>query len=946
MKKLFILLASAFSLTALNAQISSDPAFIRRGDLTTEFKIIFDASKGSGRMMGQESCYAYVGTVTNKSIDDYDIKYANSWTDTRAKFTLNKVEGEENLWELLIEGGIGKFLNIASNVDVQKLMFVFRTKDGVTFTEHLYYPLVNDGYIVSPKSGEVVLRDKPYSFKAVSTIGEVDSLSLNVIYKAKKDTIKCVKYNTDEITLDATLTTAGTYKIDFNLYNDEKVFNDTLQFRVKRCDKLPVNKPVPSYLKEGINYLPEGKVGLVFRAPLTTSVSVVGDFNNWTESEEYEMYKDSIFYWLEFQVPEVDKYYAFMYRIEGGARLPDPYAEWYLDTSSDTQILDRLDSDFKAIVKNRSGVTGYISVLRHTDPNPYQWKYNEGWEAPNKKDLVVYELCIRDFVSRTKTPSGAKPGITLGSIVEVFDKLDYLDSLGVNAIELMPVMEFDSNESWGYNPAFYFALDKVYATKNQFKEFVDECHRRGIAVILDVAFNHTHQRNTFAQLYWDTSKRKATVDNPWVNYEDKHLWSVDQDLNHEYDGTRQYFKRCLQYWLREYNVDGFRMDLAKGFTQKKTTTDAALSEIDPSRMAILQDYGNAVWEVNPNAYYILEYFTKDEKYMSEYGALPWRNKNYSYGQVAEGVGDGSNFVDASGKGGMLEDGWIGYASSHDEERNFYRAKMYGLGDLKKNEASRLARVPEYIAFATLIPGPKMIWQFDEMGYDINLEYGGANISRKPVPWSEGYQALKYDQVPERKRAYLESCKIINLKTRHPELFRSDVVKLQNCSQANVTKMRKIISTTTKDGEDVYVIVLANFSATQAITNTDIFPKTGKWYDYMTGEEFIVESETQPVTLQKGQLAIYSSIKLDNTVEAEDIQDAIDDISVYPTVVDNYVYAYSFSPIESITVYDETGKIKSSSFNTNEVSMAGLTPGCYFVWVQSNGAVKQFKVLKN
>ncbi|MCQ2350540.1 MAG: alpha-amylase family glycosyl hydrolase [Paludibacteraceae bacterium] len=959
MKKLFILLASVFSLTALNAQISSVPEIIRIGDQTTEFKIIFDATKGSGKMVGQSTCEVYTGLVTTKSVDDYDLKNLSVWTSTASKYKLTKVEGSEDKWELTITGGINKYYGISNTTKVLKLMFMFKTKDRKVFTEPFYYTLTKDGYIVSPKAGENVIVDESvkYNYKAVSTIGEVDSLVLDLIHTVRKDTVRYKAENATEIAFDSAITRIGTYKMELKLYQEEKVVVDSLRFNIKEpTSDMPEIKPMPSYLNEGINYLPGGKVGLVLRAPQTMSATVLGDFNSWEASDEYKMYKDSIFFWSEFTLPideetgkpDTTKYYAFMYRVDGTTKIPDPYAEWYLDTRNDSKILDRLDEDLKNIIRTRMGVSGYISVLRHSDPNPYKWQNNETWQAPLKQDLVIYEVCLRDFATRSKTPQGTAPGTTVGSLAELMEKLDYIEHLGVNAIELMPIMEFDSNESWGYNPVFYYALDKAYATKNLFKEFVDECHGRGIAVILDVAFNHVNMNNTWAKLGWDSKAGKAKADNPWVNRDAKHMWSVEQDLNHEYDGTRQYFRRCLQYWLNEYKVDGFRMDLAKGFTQKKTTTNDALTAVDPTRMNILLDYGNAAWEANPNAYYILEYFVdyQEESAMSNAGALPWRNMNYNFGQAAEGYASGSNFVDSNGKGGMFDNGWVGYASSHDEERNFYRVKQYGAGDLKKNEAARIARVPEYIAFATLIPGPKMIWQFDEMGYDINLEYGGSNIERKPVPWSTGYKALKYDVDGNRCHAYSESSKIIQLRTKHPELFRSNVVTVANSGSASVSTVRKIVSKTQNEsGGYNYVIILANFNATNTLTASAVFPVTGTWYDYMKGTEFTVEDKTQKVTLEPGEMLVYSTLKIDAPVEAEETQDAEDLIMVYPTIVENTIHAYSVNPVESIIVYDAIGSVRATSFNSDEVDMSGMPIGHYYVNVKSNGVSKNFKVVK-
>lgn len=114
------------------------------------------------------------------------------------------------------------------------------------------------------------------------------------------------------------------------------------------------------------------------------------------------------------------------------------------------------------------------------------------FKNPSRDNLVIYELLIRDFD-------------LLHSFDAVKARLDYLQNLGINAIELLPVSEFDGNESWGYNPSFHMALDKYYGTTNAFKSLIDECHSRGIAVILDVVYNHASGQHPYFRLWNDSN---------------------------------------------------------------------------------------------------------------------------------------------------------------------------------------------------------------------------------------------------------------------------------------------------------------------------------------------------------------------------------------------------------------------------------------------------------
>ncbi|NVB76354.1 alpha-amylase family glycosyl hydrolase, partial [Phocaeicola vulgatus] len=119
----------------------------------------------------------------------------------------------------------------------------------------------------------------------------------------------------------------------------------------------------------------------------------------------------------------------------------------------------------------------------------YNWKVND-FKIANPEQLVIYELHLRDFTASS-------------DINGAMGKLSYLKAMGVNAIELMPVQEFDGNDSWGYNPCFFFAMDKAYGTKAMYKQFIDACHEAGMAVILDVVYNHATGNNPLAKLYWD-----------------------------------------------------------------------------------------------------------------------------------------------------------------------------------------------------------------------------------------------------------------------------------------------------------------------------------------------------------------------------------------------------------------------------------------------------------
>ena len=124
---------------------------------------------------------------------------------------------------------------------------------------------------------------------------------------------------------------------------------------------------------------------------------------------------------------------------------------------------------------------------------------------------MIYELLIRDFTAAH-------------TFAVLSDTIDYLKRLGINAIELMPVMEFEGNSSWGYNPDYLFAVDKYYGPKNELKHFIEVAHSKGIAVILDIVCNHQFGQSPLVKLYWDGSAPAAN--SPWFNQVPKHPYNV------------------------------------------------------------------------------------------------------------------------------------------------------------------------------------------------------------------------------------------------------------------------------------------------------------------------------------------------------------------------------------------------------------------------------------
>ena len=244
---------------------------------------------------------------------------------------------------------------------------------------------------------------------------------------------------------------------------------------------------LPEGARPGATLMDNGDLVLVLRAPGKSDVFVVGNFNDWSPVASTRMNRtpDDSTFWLLVPadaLPEDDLLYQ--YAIDDQGRYADPYSTLVLDPVNDEFIGEET---FAGIPDYPDGETeGIVSWLRLDVPD-YNWQ-SDTFTLPDPERMVVYELLVRDFLEDH-------------SFRSLTDTLDYLERLGVNTIELMPVSEFEGNISWGYNPSFHMALDKYYGSPEDFKMLVDMAHSRGMAVVLDVVYNHAFGQSPLVQMW-------------------------------------------------------------------------------------------------------------------------------------------------------------------------------------------------------------------------------------------------------------------------------------------------------------------------------------------------------------------------------------------------------------------------------------------------------------
>ena len=914
MKKHYIFLFAMLCPLLLWAQVTTSPMFITQTG--GSFDIIYDASAGSAGLQGLTTgVYAHIGVITDKSTSTSDWKYVlTPWPDGSNSATANITKNTltyqgNNIWKLSITPTIQSFLGVPSTDVIKKIALVFRNADGTKTGKtssggdilvDVYQAGLNVAF-VNPAANGTTTAGTTLPIKIASSVNAALSIKVN------GTTIK--SSTTDSTTLTTTYNFSSVN--DYTLIASATVSGSTIYDTAYICVPAAVTTATrPAGLKDGINYIDNNTATLIMYAPGKSNVFVIGDFNNWTQLNSYQMKKDGNYWWITLSGLTAGKLYGFQYLVDGSLKVSDPYTELVLDPWND-QWINQYYSIYPNMPAYPANKTeGLVATLQTAKPS-YNWSVSS-FTMPSKDNMIIYEMLLRDFTVEK-------------SLDAAIAKLDYVKSLGVTAVELMPVQEFDGNNSWGYNPSHYFAPDKAYGTPDTYKKFIDECHKRGLAVILDMVFNQASGLCPFAALYWDSTYSRPAANNPWMNVTAPHMYSVLNDFNHSSTYTKEYFKRVLQYWITEYKVDGYRMDLTKGFTQNSGTESA----YDQSRIDNLTEYYNAAKSAKSDVMFILEHFcvSDEENVLAGKGMYMWRNVNNAYSQSAMGYQSSSDFSAMYTSPRQ----WVGYAESHDEYRNFYKAKMYGAGAIATDSVARIGRVPLNIAFNVLIPGPKMLWQFGEMGYDYNSKYsdGSNDTGMRPSAW--GYLNLSH------RKAAADACaKVLNLRKQYPNAFTNGTFSVQITT--NDWNAGKRIALT---HADLNMVALGNFNASANITAYPNFPKTGNWYNLLTGETLNVTNTSMSVSMTPGQLLVYTDRVI--TESPKITYDA--ECEVYPTIATDKVTISTSATVSSVKVYNLQGTLIKNVTNEAEISVAGFISGMYLMEVITTNGKSIHKIIR-
>lgn len=855
-----------FSISTSAQFVSLQPATAGPNDAAT---LIFDATQGNGELVGASKVYVHHGVVTDGPNGTNWANVIGNWGMDDGVGEMSPVAGEPNKWEISFSPTIRSYFGVSNGTNIYRLALVFRSADGqtkgtmppgsygwgtVASNQDNYLNLGSDHFvsITQPTGGLSYLNPgDSLDISAVSSTG-VDQMTISVDDGSGMSVIATVNSGT---TISDAYFPNSTSVLDIHV--EAIVGSDTLTHNVQHNVVMiqpTVIQALPQAMLPGIHYDPNDatKATLILEAPGKSYGYLVGDFSDWYVMDEYQLKQtpDGEFLWTELTGLTPQQAYVFQYWIEQDVKIGDPYAEQVADPWNDQWI----DPATFPNIPTYTRTEFQTATVLQTGQTDFQWAASEDtWQRPDVDHLVIYELLVRDFLASH-------------SYVDLIDSLDYIKNLGVDAIELMPISEFEGNESWGYNPSYYFAVDKYYGTKDQLKQFIQAAHQKGLAVIVDMVMNHAFGQNPMVKLYFDQQAFKPSNDNPWFNRDHVGQYEWGFDWNHESAYTERFLDRLNAFWIDEYHIDGYRFDFTKGFTQQ--APGGSVDGFDQSRIDIMKRMADEIWAVDPACYIILEHWAPfaEEQILDNYGMKMWSNRSYDY--VPATIGD-----PIGGFGGMDRQGFVSFFDSHDERRIAEHAitegRSNGLYRIKELPIM-YERVKMAAGFTFLIPGPKMLWQFDELGYDIDINFNG-RVGNKPLPWGPG--SLRYYEDPLRYHIYETYQGILDVrKALDPDLMAQAPTshKLDGDARRLVYDMQ---------GTDL--VVLGNFGLNDAVI-PPFFTQAGTWYDYFSGDSIDVVNVNTALTLKPGEWHIYTSDRLgEGKPGAVEIYDNPVSISPFP-----------------------------------------------------------------
>ena len=512
-------------------------------------------------------------------------------------------------------------------------------------------------------------------------------------------------------------------------------------------------------------------------APYNKEAALIGSFSNW---ENIPMEKDDQGYFRT-QIELEDGVYQYKFRVRSKS--------WFFEPDQWVDVVDPYATDIDNPTQN--GVIRIKDGKKIVDS--YVWQHDDK-PLPPDHELVIYEMHVGDFSGGEDDP------YPRGNYQHVIEKLDYLCELGINAIELMPIKEYPGDYSWGYNPRYFLATESSYGSTEDLKRLIDECHARGIRIIIDGIYNHSEASSPLTQIdhdYWYHHEPRDPDNNwgPEFNYE-------HYDENLKTYPARKFIGDVVRFWIEEYHIDGIRYDAARQIGNydfmhwivdqaKKTAGDKPfynIAEHIPETTSITNIDGpmDGCW--HDSFYHTVKAHICGDKFDLE---------------------ELKNVLDCKRQGFMGATNVVNYLTNHDHER-----LMVSLANREIFDEAAFKRAKLGTVMLMTAVGVPLIWMGEEFGDYQPLD---------PEPSKIDWKILSNDN----NRGLWEYYKgLINLRQHNHALYTENIDFFHEDPESQV------LAYTRWNDQGSQVVVVVNFSDNYlAGYRVPHFPENGTWHEW-------------------------------------------------------------------------------------------------------------------
>lgn len=665
------------------------------------------------------------------------------------------------------------------------------------------------------------------------------------IVHANSDTISSVRFYTGTTPASATMS-----EVTSSYLKDKRILNYTLPSPIPKTNYIKlvaVNSkgdsivyqnsvfevqlaPMPSYAKHGVTKAsPQSGDSTTFRirVPNKSFVALRLAYAGQpvATAPPIVMKKDpnSDNWWVNVKL-QPDTVYEYLYEIENGKKITDPFGRWMGTYGT----------------KFSTGPAGLTA-------DNYVWQ-STSYQRPPLNKLVIYELNVGEFAGGYYGKSAGQAGFS-----DLKSLLSHFSNLGVNAIELMPINDYGtvgkSGHSWGYDINHYFALEPAYGTPLELKQLVDEAHKRGIAVILDVVFNHQNDTGPLWQMLQDDAANPYFKANNDFRYNEDAMFFF-KDMDHWTAETQELILECLKMWVEEYKIDGFRYDFTQGIGWNVSEpTKGILGWAN----AIDTLYGGKVYQIAehlPESPALLYYSGITSGWHDSFRDKIFDDARFQNTSMVDYENLILDLGAFPGNDTPNSPSWysnrtepVNATITHDEQSLIY--EMTQFQGVPVNEA--IQRDKLYGAFPFLSLGIPMLWMGQEFSAPRGWQNDGQKLSYRPLEWDwllvqRGIDHFKWYKT------------LIAQRLKNPALYQGQLKRLYRYDAAKVLVWG--FEDTVTNSKVMCVANLHPFNQTP--TNVP-WLGAGTWYDIFDQSVFEVSGNSvASFPLQPFTIKIYSN----------------------------------------------------------------------------------------